>query len=176
MSELGSKELQAVEGSARSPEDGVDSTHRFLCFSLGAEEYAIPLLQVKEVMGLPEITPIPQSPPYFLGIVNLRGQVISVIDLRIKLGMKPEKLQEMAVVICDLENTCLGVVVDSVNSVISPKKDEIQAKSELKGSRNNEYITGVFKQGSKLVLFLNLVKALNLEDLINRAKAAAGGK
>ena len=176
MSELESKEVDAGAEIKSTREVAVDALHRFLCFSLGDEEYAIPLLQVKEVMGVPEITVIPKSPPYFLGIVNLRGQVISVVDLRIKLGMKPVKLAEMAVIICDLPNTCLGVIVDSVNSVIAPMKDEIQIKSEMKGSRNNDYITGVYKQDNRLVLFLSLVKALNLEELINRAKNAAATK
>ncbi len=75
--------------------------NRFLCFSLGNEHYAIPLLTVKEVIAPPETTPVPQTPAYFKGIMNLRGQVISVIDLRTKLGIKPLQSAENAVIICD---------------------------------------------------------------------------
>jgi purine-binding chemotaxis protein CheW len=141
-----------------------DTFNRFLSFSLGSEEYAIPLLSVREVMGMPDFTPVPQSPPFFLGIMNLRGQVISVIDLRIKLGMKPQVLKEMAVIICDLKQIVLGVVVDSVNSVISPQKEDIKSKPDLKSARNSDYITGVYKSDKNLVMFLNLIKALNLDE------------
>ena len=64
---------------------------RYLSFSLGSEDYAIPLLSVKEVIAVPEITPIPFTPSHFLGIMNLRGQVISIIDLRSKLGIKTKR-------------------------------------------------------------------------------------
>ena len=72
---------------------------RFLCFSLGVEEYAIPLLEVREVIAMPEYTPVPYTPPYFLGIMNLRGQVISVMDLRQKLGVTARGDAETTVII-----------------------------------------------------------------------------
>jgi purine-binding chemotaxis protein CheW len=86
--------------------------NRYLSFSLGTEEYAIPLLAVKEVIAMPEFTSVPYTPSHFLGIMNLRGQVISVMDLRKKLGIKPGSTAETAVIICDLSPLCIGVVVD----------------------------------------------------------------
>ncbi len=173
MSEVESQATSDGSGAGgEAGTEGGDALHRFLSFSLGNEEYAIPLLSVREVMGMPEITAIPQSPSFFLGIMNLRGQVISVVDLRIKLGMKPQVLKEMAVIICDLQTMCLGIVVDSVNSVISPEKEEVKPKPELKSSRNSDYITGVYKSDKKLILFLNLIKALSLDEQ-NALKAAA---
>ena len=87
---------------------GKTGGERFLCFSLGAEEYAIPLLVVREVIAMPEYTPVPYTPPYFLGIMNLRGQVISVMDLRQKLGLKPRSDAETTVIICDLNGISLA--------------------------------------------------------------------
>lgn len=137
---------------------------RFLCFSLGKEEYSIPLLSVKEVIGMPEVTSIPQAPNYFLGIMNLRGQIISVMDLRTKLAFKSVNTEETSVIILDLGDYNLGVVVDQVNSVQMLNKDEITDKPILDNSKNHDYIVGVFRKNEKLILMLNIAKALSVED------------
>src|SRR5687767_10694765 len=96
------------------------SAERLLVFSLGDEEYCISLSQVKEVIAPPRITPIPKVPPYFLGMMDLRGTVVAVIDLRTKLGMpRRDPMPEMAIIILDLGSKSLGVVVDSVNHVLT---------------------------------------------------------
>jgi purine-binding chemotaxis protein CheW len=137
---------------------------RHLSFSLGTEEYAIPLLVVKEVIAMPEITPIPYTPPHFLGIMNLRGQVISVMDLRQKLSIKPTNSAETAVIICDLNTICIGVVVDSINSVLSPAPSEISEKPEIQSNRNIDYITSIYRKDKRLILFLDIGKTLNLQE------------
>lgn len=138
--------------------------HRYLCFNLGQEEYGIPLLSVKEVIGLPPITPVPQTPSYFLGIINLRGQVITVMDLRTKLGIKSKESQETAVIICDLMPNSIGVVVDSINSVIAPMEEQLSERPEVGGSKNHDYIQGVYRSDDRLVLLLNIAKTLNVAD------------
>jgi purine-binding chemotaxis protein CheW len=148
---------------------------RFLSFSLGAEEYAIPLLAVREVIAMPEYTPVPYTSPYFLGIMNLRGQVISVMDLRQKLGVKAGKDVETTVIICDLSGISIGVVVDSVNTVLSPNPDEVAPKPEIQSSRTTDYITGVYRKDKKLILFLDLSKSLNLEDQNAIKRSASNG-
>jgi purine-binding chemotaxis protein CheW len=150
---------------------------RYLRFSLGKEEYAIPLLKVREVIAMPETTPIPQTPNYFLGIMNLRGQVITVMDLRTKLGIKAEMGAETSVIIADLGDISVGVVVDSINAVLNPDPKDLAEKPELSsGVKSSEYITGVYKKESGLVLLLNIAKLLNFEDkqiLTNAGKKAA---
>ena len=138
---------------------------RYISFSLGQEEYAIPLLVVKEVIAIPDITPIPFTPSHFLGIMNLRGQVISVIDFRTKLGIKPSPGAETAIIICDLSPLTLGVVVDSINSVVAPLDSELSSKPDIQSNHNTDYITGVFKRDKKLVLLLEIARALSVEDL-----------
>ena len=143
---------------------GKSGLERFLCFSLGKEEYAIPLLVVREVIAMPEFTPVPYTPTYFLGIMNLRGQVISLMDLRQKLGITPRDDAETTVVICDLNGISLGVVVDSVNSVVSPNAEEISPKPEIQSNKPTDYIKAVYRKDHRLILFLDLAKSLNLED------------
>jgi purine-binding chemotaxis protein CheW len=136
---------------------------RYLCFHLGQEEFAIPLLLVKEVIGVPETTPVPQTPSYFVGIMNLRGQVLSVMDLRQKLGIKPTQSEEVAVVILDLGEAQIGLMVDRVNSVQMITKEQISEKPVLDG-KNFEHITGVYRNADHLVLLLDVSKALSLND------------
>lgn len=138
--------------------------NRFLAFSLEEENFAIPLLSVKEVIAMPEVTSIPYTPPHFLGIMNLRGQVISVIDLRLKFNMKATSNSETAVIICDLAPLCLGIVVDSVNSVLSLSTEDIAPRPEVESNKKTDYIMGVTRQDKKLVLLLDLAKTLNVED------------
>jgi purine-binding chemotaxis protein CheW len=137
---------------------------RYLCFSLGSEEFAIPLLSVKEVIAVPDVTPVPFTPTHFLGIMNLRGQVISVLDLRQKFGIKPNNSNETAVIICDLDPLCIGVVVDSINSVLAPASADISDKPDIQSDKSTEYILGVYRKDKRLVLFLDISKTLSVED------------
>jgi purine-binding chemotaxis protein CheW len=146
---------------------------RFLCFTLGEEEFAIPLLSVREVIAMPDVTPVPQTPPHFLGIMNLRGQVISVMDLRTKLQIKSKVANEVAVIICDLHPNPVGVVVDSINSVISPGADQLSERPEIQSQKNTEYILGVYRDKERLVLLLDISKSLSLVELKAIAGAAA---
>lgn len=147
---------------------------RYLSFNVGKEHYAIPLLTVREVIGLPEITPVPFTPNYFLGIMNLRGQIISVVDLRLKLGFAAGKnTSETAIIICDLGTTSLGVVVDSINAVVAPKENEISPKPDIQSSRSTDYITGVFQRDKDLILLIDMVGILSPQDRQAMAQAAA---
>lgn len=151
------------------------TTDKVLCFNLGSEEFAVPLLNIKEVIAQPDVTPLPQSPNYFLGIINLRGQIISIIDLRTKFNIKAMPNNEAAVMILDLNGQFLGVVVDKVNSVQSVKENDIVEKPSVDNSKNHDYIEGVFKREDKLIFLLDISKALSLDDKnrMNNAKKAA---
>lgn len=151
----------------------MNETIRYLCFSLGHEEFAIPLLKVKEVIGLPETTPIPQAQPHFVGIMNLRGSVISVLDMRTKLSIKPGSHDETTVIILDLGETNLGVVVDCVNSVIAIPHDQIAPKPLIESSKASDYITGVYRKDEHLVLMLDIGKTLSVDDRATLSKATA---
>ncbi|MCM2322675.1 MAG: chemotaxis protein CheW [Oligoflexia bacterium] len=153
------------------------TVQRFLSFSLGTEEYAVPLLRVKEVIALPDVTPVPYTPSHFLGIMNLRGQVTSVIDLRLKFRMKKvENSAETAVIIADLAPLSLGLVVDSINSVMAIRESDIADRPQIESSQSSEYIIGIAKRDKKLVLLLDLAKALSVEDHAALSKALAQPK
>ena len=151
--------------------EGTGGGERYLRFSLGDEEYAIPLLRVREVIAVPDVTPIPQTPAYFLGVINLRGQVITVVDMRTKLGIKPLDGPEKAVVICDLGTLSLGVVVDSINSVFSPRPQDLSERPELRNQKASEYITAVYRHETGLVLLLDITQLFSFEDQGTAARA-----
>lgn len=152
-----------------------NSNGRFLCFTLGKEKFAIPLLQVKEVLGNVETTAIPQAPPHFKGIMNLRGQVISVIDLRTKLKIgKPDVTPETTIIIMDFAPLSLGVIVDSVDCVAMYEGKDISDPPDTDSSMKADYITGVARTENSLTLILDLKAMLNTNDfkVIKTQKAA----
>lgn len=149
---------------------------RFLEFSLGEEDYAIPLLMVKEVISIPETTPIPKAPKHFIGLMNLRGQVISIVDLRNKLTIKPkENTSDSAVIIVDFQGINIGVIVDSINKVLAFSVHEIQEMPELNSQVRSDYIRGVYKKEDGLTVMLDLAKCLDVKDynILNSLKKAA---
>lgn len=152
-------------GAAEGPRDEKENGARFLVFSLCEEEYAVPLLKVKEVIALTDITPIPYTPAHFKGIMNLRGQVISIIDLRLRFKMsKNDITQETAIIILDLSPLSIGIIVDSIDSVLAVEPEEIQPPPDVEG-QSGDYITGVTKKDKKLVLLLDIERTLSVEDL-----------
>lgn len=150
--------------------------NRYIEFSLNSEDYAIPLLMVREVISVPETTPIPKAPQHFIGIMNLRGQVISVVDLRKKLKIQPkENNKDEAVIIVDFKGVNVGIVVDSINKVLEFSSSEVQSMPELEGEINGNYIQGVYKKAEGLTVLLDLAKCLDIKDLhvIDQKKIAA---
>lgn len=141
-----------------------DAKTSYLRFSLHTEHYAMPLLLVKEVIAMPEVTTIPNAPKYFLGIMNLRGQIISILDLRSKLNIVNQFNSETTVIICNLNSYTLGVVVDTVDSVLNIFSNEIKEKPQIHGGPSAEYITGVINKDEQLILLIDMLSALDMQD------------
>ena len=147
------------------------SSERYLSFTLGDQHFAIPLLAVREVIALPEVTKIPYAPAYFCGIMNLRGTVIAVIDLRKKLQINPAAHREETVIISDLGQITMGVVVDSVDLVLNVDKEHVLPKPSMQTAVKSDYITAVYHHKDQLIIFLDLIKSLNVEDLASLQNA-----
>ncbi len=145
---------------------GKTSAERFLVFSLCNEDYAVPLLKVKEVIAITEMTAVPYTPSHFNGIMNLRGKIISVIALRFKFRMsKAEIKPESAIIILDLHPLSFGVIVDAVDSVLAVSAAEIQPAPDVESQVKSDYLTGVTRKQDKLVLLLDIERTLNVDDL-----------
>lgn len=139
---------------------------RYLVFTLDGGPYAIPLLQVKEVIANTETTPIPHAPAHFKGIMNLRGLVISVIDLRTKFKMpKSDVRRENAIIILDLPDLCLGVIVDSVDYVHALADKDLSPPPDAETAVAGDYLLGVARQDKRLILILDIARTLSVQDL-----------
>jgi len=130
---------------------------RFLSFILGNEEFAIPLLTIKEVIAFNQkITKIPDVPDYYLGIINLRETIIPILDLRKKLKYPSNVSEQTSIIIVDFDNYEAGIVVDQVNSVLSISSEEIAPAPEIK---KTGFVSGVFKK-ENLILLIDLKEAI----------------
>lgn len=155
-------------------EGSTDLIERYLEFKLGTENYAVQLLKIKEVIPHPETTPLPNGPSHFLGIMNLRGQIISVVDLRkkLKIAVNDEE-SENAVIIMNFDGISIGLVVDSIDKVLNVSKSEISEVPEVESAVNGKYIQGIYKQEDNLIVLLNLEKVLNIDELKRLQEKAA---
>ncbi|OFZ39171.1 MAG: hypothetical protein A2504_16055 [Bdellovibrionales bacterium RIFOXYD12_FULL_39_22] len=142
---------------------------KFLIFSLGDDRFGIPLHTVKEIIGSVEITPIPQVPNFFKGLINLRGDIISVIDLRTKLSIAPSSklaLKKTSIIIVEIEGIKIGTVVDDVDEVVGLEQNQIERSLEIQGNVSSKFVTGVAKQEKQnLVLLLDIGKVLSIDEL-----------
>jgi len=131
---------------------------RFLTFKLGDEVFGLEIKYVTEIVGIQPITKIPEVPEYVKGIINLRGKVISVIDVRIKFKKEPIDYNERTcIIVIDIDDMSIGLIVDEVSEVLTIKDEDIVPPPSYKTGFENEYIKGVgkYKDGVKLLLDSN---------------------
>jgi purine-binding chemotaxis protein CheW len=143
---------------------------KYLVFKLNNEDYSVPLSEVKEIIGLSDCVQVPSSPAYFLGLINLRGAVISAIDLKLKIGLagKKEFSKRVAVIVTEVNGITLGCVVDSVKEVLSIDESQIDRTLEVQVQGCKEYIQGIarFKE-RPMILILDLKKSADVTEIIN---------
>lgn len=140
---------------------------RFLTFVLGAESYGIDIKYVTEIIGLQPITEVPELPDYIRGIINLRGKIIPVMDVRLRFK-KPfkEYNDRTCVVVIDIEDISIGLIVDRVSEVLTIPDVEIVPPPEL-SKTGNKYIKGIGKVGNEVKLLLDCNKLLREDDIEN---------
>ena len=143
---------------------------KYLTFSLAGEEYGIGILKVKEIIGMMEITRVPQTPSYVKGVINLRGKVIPVIDLRQKFGLEAGEYTERTCVVVvevlrDGGQVLIGSVVDSVSEVLNIKEGEIEETPDFGVEMDTQYLLGMAKAGGGIKLLLDIDSVLGSEEL-----------
>ena len=158
--------MDDLEKKIMEREQAGENIVRYLEFSLGTEHFAIPLPVVNEVIAMPAITPVPMTPSHFLGVINLRGQVLSIIDLRRKLNItKRQDSSEEAIIIGNVGFTNLGMTVDSINKVLPINEKLVNGTPNIESKIRKDYITGIYNIENSLVFLLDLKKILTPEDL-----------
>ena len=148
----------------------VNREGKYLTFTLADEEYGIGILKVKEIIGIMAITTVPQTPEYMKGVINLRGKVIPVVDLRLKFGMESMDYTERTCIIVveidgDNRKIQMGIVVDSVSEVLNIKGGDIEDAPNFGSRLNTDYILGMAKTGGKVKILLDIDKVLSGSEL-----------
>lgn len=143
---------------------------KYLTFGLGHEEFAIQVLRVREIMGVQEITAVPQMPGHVKGVINLRGKVIPVLDLRLKFGLPEiEYTQRTCIIVAQIQSDAgsllIGVIVDAVSEVLTLQSGEIEDTPDFGGGVATPYLLGMAKVKGKVKILLDIDKVLAVEGL-----------
>lgn len=143
-----------------------EHTSKYLTFVLGEEEYGLEILKVREIIGIMEITSVPQTPEFIKGVINLRGKVIPVVDLRRKFGMETaEYTEETCIIVVDIAESSMGILVDTVSEVLDIPQESIEPPPSFGSSINTEFILGMGKIKGKVKILLDINKVLSTKDL-----------
>jgi purine-binding chemotaxis protein CheW len=160
-----------------SRKNSMDREGKYLTFSLAGEEYGIVILKVKEIIGMMPVTPVPKTPSYVKGVINLRGKVIPVADLRLKFDMEEAAYTERTCIIVveirdGLGHVLMGIVVDSVSEVLNIKGGEIEDTPAFGTQMDTDYILGMAKTGGGVKILLDIDKVFGGEEMLELDKAA----
>lgn len=142
-----------------------DTILQWVSFKLGGETYCVSVLQVQEVLRYSEVAPVPGAPSFVLGIINLRGKVITVVDTRSHFGLSPGKITDSTrVIIVEANNHVVGLLVDSVAEVIYLRESEIEGAPNVGSDGGNKFIQGVCHKNNELLIMVDLNKLLSADE------------
>ncbi len=164
------QELKTKSADHNSNNNERENTAQYLSFTLDSEEYGVDILRVQEIRSWEPVSRIPNVPHYEKGVVNLRGSIVPIIDLREKLCIKFKEYTPLTVVVVlqtsdDNKTRTMGVVVDSVSDVITFDKTKIQGTPDFGTKVSNEFINGLVMVNERMLILLDVDKLLELEDL-----------
>ncbi len=152
-------------------------TGKYLTFTLEKEEYGIGILKVKEIIGMMPVTSVPRTPEFVKGVINLRGKVIPVIDLRLKFSMDPIPYSDRTCIIVveiDAQDSTvlIGIVVDAVSEVLNINEEEIEETPKFGTSLNTDYILGMAKMEGGVKILLDIDRVLSQEEVTQLEKVS----
>jgi purine-binding chemotaxis protein CheW len=154
-----------------------DLTGKYLTFRLAEEDYGIPLLQVKEIIGMMPVTAVPRTPEHVKGVINLRGQVIPVSDLRLRFGIDGIAYNDRTcIIVVEIQGTetttRMGVIVDAVSEVLNVREDEIEPAPSFGAQVRTDYILGMANMEESVKILLDIDRVFDPEDVAVLEKAA----
>ena len=170
MTELAEKMDQGIKVMA-------DQDGKYLTFTLASEDYGIGILKIKEIIGMMPITTVPQTPEFVKGVINLRGKVIPVMDLRLRFGMEAiDYTERTCIIVVEITGqsgtVMIGIVVDSVSEVLNIKGEEIEDTPTFGTKLDTDYIFGMAKMEGGVKILLDIDRVLRTEEVAVLEKAA----
>lgn len=142
----------------------VADRNQIVVFQLEEEEYAVDITQSKQIIKISKITPVPNTADYIRGVINLRGQIVPVVDLRKRFNVEGSGEKERIITV-EIRESLIGLVVDNINEVLWYEEGELEPAPEVEGGIKQEYIKGVVKRGDRLVVLIDLNKMLYEDKL-----------
>ena len=152
-------------------------TGKYLTFRLAEEDYGLPLLQVKEIIGMMPVTAVPRTPEYVQGVINLRGKVIPVSDLRLRFGMRAIPYNDRTcIIVVDIQGsgqaTRMGVIVDAVSEVLNVREEDIEPPPSFGRQACTEYLLGMANMDQRVKLLLDIDRVFDPEEIAGLEEAA----
>lgn len=146
---------------------------QFLTFALGQEEYGVEILKIQEIKGFSAVTPLPNAPVCIKGVLNLRGTIVPIVDLRKKFSLPEVGYTKFTViVVVQVQGKIMGFIVDAVSDVLSVAGADIQPTPDLYGQVDTSFINGLVRAGEKLVILLDIEKVLTTAEAAGVVQAA----
>jgi purine-binding chemotaxis protein CheW len=156
--------MEAVAGMATGQQ--LETGHETLVFALGQEEYGIDILKVQEIRGYDAVTTIANSPSFLKGVINLRGTIVPIVDMRIKFNLgKVEYDQFTVVIILNVAKRVVGMVVDAVSDVITLLPEQIKPAPEFGSALKTEYINGLGTVDSRMIIMVDIEKLMTSQEM-----------
>jgi purine-binding chemotaxis protein CheW len=138
---------------------------KYLTFKLGGEEYGVEILKVREINGLMDITAVPQMPTYMKGVINLRGKIIPVVDLRLKFGLpEAERTDQTCIIVVDVGRD-VGIIVDTVSEVLDITDDQVEPPPAMSAAVNTSFILGMGKVDESVKILLDIDHVVSAEEI-----------
>ena len=146
----------------------------YLSFTLGNEQYGVDILKVQEIRGYDQVTRVPDAPEYIKGVINLRGTIVPVIDLRLKLRLDQARYDAFTVmIVLNVEQRVVGIVVDSVSDVIELGAEQIRPTPEFGAAVDTRFINGIGTQDDRMTILLDIETLLDTAELVDTRRADA---
>lgn len=145
---------------------GNNAAREFLTFTLGAEHYALDILTVKEIRGYESVTRIANAPPFIKGVINLRGDIVPIVDLRIKFNVGEVTYDEFTIVIVlNIHNRIVGIVVDSVSDVVSLAADQLRPPPDFGVAFDSRYLLGLSMVNEQMIILVDISRLISSDEL-----------
>jgi purine-binding chemotaxis protein CheW len=147
-----------------------ETSQQYVTFGLGEELFGVAVNRTREILSLTPVTKVPQTPEYLLGVINLRGQVVPVVDMRLKLGLPAgDQTEDTCIIVVEVqvdgEAIVVGALADAVREVMEIRADQIEPPPRLGTRLNTEFINGMGKVGEEFLILLNIDKVFNSDEL-----------
>ena len=164
--------VQAADGSAGDAH--LEMSEEILTFTLGAEEYGVDILKVQEIRGYDWVTRLPDSPVWIKGVINLRGTIVPVIDMRIKFNLDKVEYDAMTVmIVLNVADRVVGIVVDSVSDVVRLSAEQIREVPELGATIDRQFLTGIGTLDERMLILLDIERLMGSSEMGLVAEALA---